>query len=432
MNSITLKNLWSRRKRNAWIFIELIVFTFVTWVVIEPVIKDVYRRLLPRGYEPDRIVVVDLSFTNMAHRNLAEYYMDRLRNIEGVETVCAMPHNRYSSKSAIGVLGYGSDGRVNGDSAIYHIVWGRFDYDFFDAHGIRNVRGNKVGRVDTDKVVVTRGFAEQYLGGVDVVGKEVRLNSYGFSHNLDVSAFDKVLTDEYTRKYIIADVVENIRFCAGATPENASPKSIFLHSDNEYEVYGRFALRMKDGVDPQRFISEKKKDIERMMMADGDDNTMVDNVVLAEDLNAQAENDAHLIQPIRTRKILVAFFLINLVLGIIGAFWLNAKKRSEETGIQRAFGATRARVVWSYIKEGWVMVTAAFVIAACLFFNYTLNNEIDYSYIDKDCLTVVDTFWSNFAIDAVIVYMIMMAVVAVGIAIPTVRMSKSKPVDLLN
>ncbi|MBR2238017.1 MAG: transposase [Prevotella sp.] len=39
------------------------------------------------------------------------------------------------------------------------------------------------------------------------------------------------------------------------------------------------------------------------------------------------------------------FFLINLCLGIIGTFWMQTKRRTEESGIMRAFGATKRRIM---------------------------------------------------------------------------------------
>lgn len=427
MNSITLKNLWARKKQNAWIFIELIVFTFVTWMVIEPVTKDIYRRMLPRGYEPERMVVVDISFTDDSKRYMPEYYLPRFSNLTDVECASATANVMYSTSDGIGLLGYIGIGYLNGDTVAMNPIAVPFDYDYFNTHGIFNVRGDKVGMPDKDKIVVSRTFAEKNLGSVDVVGKEIRINSYNMNPNIQ-NDFNRIYDHEYAMTKVIADVVEDVRYCAASNPNMGGVAyQVFYNEDSYGKIYNRFLLRLKAGVDPNKFIEEHKREIEHIVKGENDD--LVTSIAPAEEYNKEAENKRHLIQPIRTRKMLVVFFLLNLVLGVIGTFWLHAKKRSEETGIMKAFGATQRSVVWAYIKEGWVMVTVAFVIAGAAYFNVAINNTIEYG--NYQYLTMVDRFWSNFFYNASIVYVIMLTVVAAGIVIPTMKMSKSKATDLL-
>ncbi|MCQ2236894.1 MAG: hypothetical protein MJZ18_07860 [Bacteroidales bacterium] len=431
MNSITIKNLWARKKQNAWIFIELIVFTFVTWMVIEPVVKDSYRRLLPRGYEPERMIVLDVDFPNPSLRKPSEYYIEQLKTIQGVERATAVNYDRYSDQYAIGSLGWLMVSEVNGDTAALTVVSARYDLDYFNTHGMLNVKGNKVDIPDRDKIVVSRSFAESYMGGVDVIGKEVRLNCPRLSQKLPGFDWSRLFDREFEIPFIVADVIEDVRFCAAEGPTHSSPREVFVY-DDENKVFNRFLLRLKSGVNLNKFIEVNKPEIERMLCSD-DDNAMLAGIDTAEECNKAAEREKQLVQPIQTRKILVVFFLLNLILGVVGTFWLQAKKRSEEMGIVMAFGARRIDIVWSYLKEGWVMFTVAFVVAACIYFNFAIYDAKIYEensyYADP---TIVDKFWSCFILDASIVYIIISTVLSVGIIIPTIWMLKAKVTVLLN
>jgi ABC-type antimicrobial peptide transport system permease subunit len=42
----------------------------------------------------------------------------------------------------------------------------------------------------------------------------------------------------------------------------------------------------------------------------------------------------------------IALLLLNVVLGTLGTFWLQIRKRTEDIGIMRSFGAKRSNVFW--------------------------------------------------------------------------------------
>ena len=55
MIKLIFKNLWARRRRNAWVLIELILITIVAWVVLDPAIVSGYYFSLDSGYDVDRL-----------------------------------------------------------------------------------------------------------------------------------------------------------------------------------------------------------------------------------------------------------------------------------------------------------------------------------------------------------------------------------------
>ena len=58
MLKLIFKTLWSRRRRNGWLLAELIVVCIVSWVIFDPVIVVTHDRMIPLGYDADRLCLV--------------------------------------------------------------------------------------------------------------------------------------------------------------------------------------------------------------------------------------------------------------------------------------------------------------------------------------------------------------------------------------
>ena len=55
-----LKNLWNRRRANAWLFIELVIITILCWVMADRVAVSIADTSLPQGYDVDRLVIAEI------------------------------------------------------------------------------------------------------------------------------------------------------------------------------------------------------------------------------------------------------------------------------------------------------------------------------------------------------------------------------------
>ena len=61
MWKLIIKNLWSRRKSNGWLLAELILVAIVTFIIIDPVVVLTHRLGNPKGYEPERVCLLELA-----------------------------------------------------------------------------------------------------------------------------------------------------------------------------------------------------------------------------------------------------------------------------------------------------------------------------------------------------------------------------------
>ena len=148
----------------------------------------------------------------------------------------------------------------------------------------------------------------------------------------------------------------------------------------------------------------------------------------------QLELDDGRTQEVNRSLALALFFLVNLMLAVIGTVWLHAKRRTEECGVRRAFGATRRRVFFNFLWRNVLLTTAAVIIGCIIYLNYAHSGIQEYDggeyyetlytiqgamlSIDK---TWVDFFWPHFLVVSVIVYIIILCTVLIGTAIPAVK-----------
>ena len=145
------------------------------------------------------------------------------------------------------------------------------------------------------------------------------------------------------------------------------------------------------------------------------------------DFNAQSDYDFNL--SVAT----AIFFLINLCLGVIGTFWMQTKRRTEESGIMRAFGATKRRIMGMFLAEGFVLTTFSMFITCILYINYVKTG------LGELCIpssTQPDPTWVadkplHFLIISGIIYLIILLTVSIGIAIPAWSICRKKPVEAL-
>ena len=122
------------------------------------------------------------------------------------------------------------------------------------------------------------------------------------------------------------------------------------------------------------------------------------------------------------------------MLGTLGTYWLQIRKRTEDIGIMRSFGAKRRdifQMVWGEIA---LLTLVACFIGWIIWLQFALNfglskgqtmssngNETDW----------VNTFWLHFLIICIIQYILMLVIVTLGIIIPALIAMYRKPVNAL-
>lgn len=178
-------------------------------------------------------------------------------------------------------------------------------------------------------------------------------------------------------------------------------------------------IRVKPGADGAAFAVDFRKEMEQQLR--------VGNIYLKDVFPMSHYRDQFLerwLDQVRLYVAGIAFFLLNVLLGVVGTFWYRTQQRSAEIGLRMAMGATRKGIFWQLVKEGLALLTIAFIPSAAIFANLLYMEVTQSSEIPPDMA-------SRLLFGFVFSYAVMAAMIVVGISFPSYRAMRMHPADAL-
>ncbi|MBR6866600.1 MAG: ABC transporter permease [Prevotella sp.] len=442
-----LNNIWSQRTNNVWLFLELIVVCFVAWTQLDPIIVRLYYRSLPSGIDGDRMVVANILSTrpydiadnsmtqeerdNQYWKREAEYGEEanviklQLLAIDGVEQASiADPvmgiYARTDLFSSPGGFSNMLRYAWQNDTVLVNDICYAKDEHFFETYGIQPIAGCKTSKElsDIDQGwIVSQSLAEYYFGSPEAaINKELHAAFFadGDWHQPIVAVVNDVHVSE--KDYNTWAVYSN-----NGTIRTGGSQNLIV-------------LRLKPGINPRRFAEEQNYHAWNY----ASDNYAVASFTAYDDIGSSRNQFAtpSLSYDFNLQIATAVFFLINLCLGVIGTFWMQTKRRTEESGIMRAFGATKRRIMSMFLAEGWVLATVSMFIACVLYLNYVKMGFGELCISTHQPGTQPDPTWVadkplHFLIVSAIVYLIIICTVLIGTAIPAWRICRSEITNAL-
>lgn len=422
MLRVIFKNLWNRRSRYAWLFMELVLVTVIAWQLIDRSVVLIYDRSLPMGYDIDRLVKIDVSTlpeknadfkpeydTEEGRINSIHAFLGKVRAFDGVEAAMASGAYAYMGSPQLNTY-YTYDGSTDTVMVSGQFFW--TGTDFFRTIGLEPADGTPAEVLDNvapGEVILTETLARQFSpdGGVPTAKL--------FNPN----------TGEGVRA---VGVVKDVR----RSPLRRSYSLAFVAlAPVPYDNFACTA-RLKDGVDMKTFIDEFRSRASRELTAG---NYAVKAVTPYTELFAGMAREGGITNSYRRGMALTVFFMLNLLLGVVGSFYLQTRRRTGEIGVHRAFGATRGKIRTILLGESFVLMTVAFIVGIFLYLQYGLAAGLDFGYEEPGDTTVADTWVSSFGIHfaaiSAIVYVVMLVCVAVGTYFPAREASRVNPIDAL-
>ena len=418
---------------SVWLFLELVVITIVAWVVVDPAVVNLYYLHLPKGYDSERLVYAEIR--HLIHSEpvvgdtpfgskLAPWLTERLKETEGVEN--AYCYNSFTILSSR----YSSQVPVYREHDTIYVACTRFEEGrhFFETLGLRPLPGSPKAeelseQKEAEKGAVLSESAARYVFGTSegIVGRRFTV--------LNTS---KNEPEHWTVAGVVADA-QHQRYSS-------------LHSMIYFPSYSDttpsfIMIRLRKGVKPQKFVDEHAADIMSTVQTPF---YRIKKMEPYEELLHREDLQRGLPQKTNISLALALFFLANLSLAVIGTVWLQARRRTEECGVRRAFGATRLRLLMSFLSRGALLATASVLIGCFIYFQYAYSGyevydgwesfkmytpEINYPPLSDQ--TWVNHFWPHFLIVSAVVYIIILCTVLIGTAIPALKIITTKVTDAL-
>ena len=267
--------------------------------------------------------------------------------------------------------------------------------------------------IEDRSVFITADAKQLLFGNAPAIGKEI---SFGRGK---------------TETLKVAGVLDCVKMSGERLP---TPLCIlpFLSGNADWSIFGLVSdifIRTQDGMQEEKFIQQFRKEIGPKLQIG---NYYFKQITSGRKLKENYSYSTGVTNRIRLQTGLAIFFLVNMMLGIIGTFWLRCNARKSEVGLRMAMGSTRNQVRWLFIAEGWILATVAVVLGDIIVFQYIYANGIPAL---GDTAAVGDYLINNTTLHYVcvcgIAYVLILITVAVGVWFPANSASKVEPVDAL-
>ena len=183
-------------------------------------------------------------------------------------------------------------------------------------------------------------------------------------------------------------------------------------------------VRLREGVNADRFVQEHQQEVQREMVTE---HCYVRQMLTAREAFEKGYGEVRMKRMTRRNLLIAAFFATNLAFGVLGTLLMYTQQRREEAGVKRAFGATRWRVFWDFIREAWLLTTVSVVIGCVIYFQFAASHGL-FGMESNDNPAVHFWFYDfgkHFIVVSLIVYIIILCTVLVGTAIPAWHICRS-------
>lgn len=438
MFSLIFKNIWARRKRNGWLFAELIAVAIVSWVIFDPVVVGLYVRNLPTGYDVDRLCRISLG---RYYEGASEFSAEADSTLfEDLDRIMYQARNLNDVESSTQLLGFAYPGSMGNSNSTYvnpndttkllrvTNMYYKPRTDFFKTFGIQPAGGYTVEQLE--EAVLPANSALLSEDGAKFL--------YGDSRNdMRLSIPPQYLSMVPDWKDItVTGAFKPFKMNNG---NRAIPVAFYKFSQDDFngvEVPAQtyILIRVKEGVKLDQFIDDfNQSGIKQLHSGNLYARSIMKFSTLMED------RDSYYLNAMRMRYVLAAFFMISLCLGVIGTFWLQTKVRKEDVGVMLSFGGTPNYIIRMLMGEGVLLTTIAVVIGCLIYMQYGISEGLVNDYLwggaraDSPMVadSWIDSFPLHFLIVSGIIWLIMTIVVLIGIYIPAHKISHVQPTEAL-
>lgn len=423
-----LKSLKAHRSKTAALFIEIMIVTVIGWIVVLPVAVLTTNVIQPASYDYERLVHVQFSkltkdsegYDSTRKDPLPDYrvLLDKIRQYEGVETATFSSFQAFESSSssstgieADSIYGLSEDESYIGANIVNYIP----GTDFFATYGIKTPNGEAVrepeGRYG---YIVNESVAKCKYPNKSPIG-------------LNLHSYDP--QDENERPSPILGITQNTPY------RKSEPRSRVIFAPvAEHEMQWTLdgvTLRLKEGVNARRFADTLADDLYSFRSG----NAYLTHPTLFTDRRATicAQENQKLTQS----WLILSFFLMNVLLGVAGTFYIQSRSRIMDAGVMRAFGATRRDIMGGILGEAVLTVVLAWAAGCILYIAYHLTVKPEFDYEEDAITRILNPMWydqvpERFAVIGLIILVLLLVCALAGVILPARRVASVAPIDALH
>lgn len=415
------KIIYNQRKLNIFIFLELLLASCLLWAISDSLLVDVYTQRQPMGVDVESVYSFHLSVADEAmssdslnYRKTAEDFLQLVENVRQCPEVEAASVSRsaipYTWSSNWSYLIAASDMTTPSDLCqMFYIM-----PEYFQVLRIQTPEGRPVydeAVRNPGEFILSQTLAEKLFPGVSAVGREAKYGNFGGESEIP----RKIASVTAPRRKTDFERAEPVYYVLWR-----SDKEFLDLCENNSFLPTAFDLlvRMRPNFQPSAMADFLQKNSARL----SSDNIYVSsytplNKYKTDMLKGRIDNQ-------KKKTVLVVFMLVNIFFGIIGTFWLRTQSRRAEIGLRAALGASKQSLQLQLYLEGLVLLALTIPLTLIFIGNMLLADLPDTYRLDYT--------WWRFVFPVIGSYVLLSAMILVGISFPARKIARMNPAETLH
>ena len=387
------KIIYNQRKLNIFIFLELLLASCLLWAISDSLLVDVYTQRQPMGVDVESVYSFHLSVADEAmssdslnYRKTAEDFLQLVENVRQcpeVEaasiSVSAVPYTWTTSWSCLLAA---DDTTTSPDLCqVFYVM-----PEYFQVLHI-------------------------HFPGVSAVGREAKYGNFGG----DASIPRKIISVTKPRRRTDFERAEPVYYVLWR-----NDKEFLDLCENNSLLPTAFDLlvRMRPNFQPSAMADFLQKNSARL----SSDNIYVSSYTplskyKTDMLKGRMDNQ-------KKKTALVVFLMVNIFFGIIGTFWLRTQSRRAEIGLRATLGASKQSLQLQLYLEGLVLLALTIPLTLIFIGNMLLADLPDTYRLDYT--------WWRFVFPVIGSYLLLSAMILVGISFPARKIARMNPAETLH
>lgn len=408
-----MRNEW---RSNLWLALELLVVSVVMWYILDLLYCRLATYLEPRGFDTEHCYLISMGVLtdkspdyvpySDTHRQSDEVYelMERLRHRPEVEAV-SLSQNSYPYN--------GSNSSITVDYDTLHApMWTIRRLVTPDFVRVFRYQGTREETPEQLAQILERG---------DFLASDNLYRKYGMPMTSLVGKKEFYLFGDTTQTFRLGAALQNVRYddFRQAYSSYSMVLNINLLPDEWINADDELCVRVRSEQD-HNFVENLKADSEKQFRVG---NLYISNINSFQNIRQSFQQGE--ISEMRNCMVGMGFLLLNIFLGLLGTFWFRTQQRRGEIALHKAVGATDGAVFGRLIAEGLfllLVITAPAVLIDSTLAHFELNSWRNGTTLE----------WSRLFFCTGTTFVLIAAMIGVGIGIPARRAMKIQPAEALH
>ena len=408
-----IRNEW---RSNLWLALELLLVSVVMWYIIDLLYCRMATYLEPRGFDTEHCYLINMGVLTDKSPDYTPYSDTHKQSDEVRELVERLRRRPEVEVVSLSLSAYPYNGS-NGSAEV--------DYDTLHAPRwtIRRIVTPDFVRVF--RYQGARGETSEQLAEIlergDFLASDNLYRKYGVPMTSLVGKKEFYLFGDTTQTYRLGAALQNVRWddYSQASTSYSMVYNMNLLPDDWINADNELCIRVRADRD-QNFMENLKADSEKQFRIG---NLYISDIKSFKDIRRSFQQGDT--SQMRILVVGMGFLLLNIFLGLLGTFWFRTQQRRGEIALHKAMGATDGAVFGRLISEGiflLLIVTVPAVIIDIVLAHFELNSWRNGTTLE----------WPRLAFCVVTTFVLIAAMIGVGIGLPARRAMKVQPAEALH